>query len=297
LALYQAVKISLIINESKSKARDKANKFCALVKSSAHNCQILGTEHIGHAIDLASQASIDSDLIVAVGGDGTINECVNGILKSGNDCALSVLPSGTGNDFVRSFSFPETPEALSQVIDDPSYFLADVGQIGYADAIEYFMNIADAGLGPAVLKRMTKSPSWLPSGLKFNSAIIRTLMSFKKPTLSCKGDGFEWEGDALVIAVANGIYFASGLGVAPDGKLDSGEFEVFIAGGISIFDYLTNIPKLKKAKKVDHPGLHYFKSSWLEISGPSSMEKDGEFGHDLPCKVTCLPRAIRLLNA
>lgn len=290
------MKISLIVNESKRNGREKANKFCALVKSSAHSCKILGTERTGHAIQLARESSVDSDLIVAIGGDGTINECANGILQSASECALSVLPTGTGNDFARTFSFPETPELLVEAVDNPSFYLADVGQIEYADETEYFMNIMDASFGPAVLKRMSKSPSWLPSGLQFNAAIIQTLMRYKRPVLSCKGEGFEWKGEALVIAVANGIYFANGLGVAPDAKLDNGRFEVFVAGDISVFDYLRNIPKLKKAQYVDHPGLHYFKSSWLEISGPSSVEMDGEMGKSLPCKVSCLPKAIRLLS-
>lgn len=294
--LFQAVKISLIVNESKSKARKLANKFCALVNSTAHDVEIFGTERIGHAIDLAFSASKSSDLIVAIGGDGTINECVNGMMQGDKSCAFSVLSVGTGNDFARTFSFPSSPELLAKAIESPSFFASDVGLLEYEEDSEYFLNIADAGLGPTVLHRMMNQPSWLPSGLKFNAAIIRTLMGYKRPILSCRGEGFEWEGEALVVAVANGIYFANGLGVAPEAKLDSGEFEVFVAGGISILDYLQNIPKLKKAQRVDHPGLHYFRSSWLEISGPSSMEKDGELGGQLPCKVSCVPQVIRLLN-
>lgn len=291
------MKVSLIVNESKGKARSLAHKFCAFVEGPEHEVEILGTESLGHAIELSTNAATTADLIVAVGGDGTINECVNGIMKAQSQCALSVLPAGTGNDFVRSFAFPNSPELLAKALQNPQFVTVDTGLIEYTDSSEYFINISDAGLGPTVIKRMMREPSWYPAGLKFNSAIIKTLPGYKRPVLKCKGENFEWQGEALVIAVANGKYFASGLGVAPMAKLDDGQFQIFIAGDISIMDYVRNIPKLKKAQIIDHPGLHYFTSPWLEISGDSSMEKDGELGKDLPCKVSCVPSSIRLLSA
>ena len=79
-------------------------------------------------------------------------------------------------------------------------------------------------------------------------------------------------------------------------KADDGILEIICVGDISLFDYLKQLPKLKKGEKIDHPEVHYFSSPWVEISGKSRLEKDGEMGGELPVRVECLPRVLEVLG-
>jgi YegS/Rv2252/BmrU family lipid kinase len=261
------------------------------------NLSFAYTEYSGHAIDICRKSAPEYDLVVAVGGDGTVNECVTGIMQSQSRTALAVIPMGGGNDFVKTAGGYNRLEGLVQAIASAKVKSIDVGLLEYQKVSEYFINIADAGLGPYAVKILNAAPKWLPDGLKYSASIILALVGYKKGLLKVSSAEFDWQGVAYAIVVANGKYFGSGLGIAPDATLDSGKFQCAIIGDISTLDYLRQLPNLKKSIKMIHPEVTYFEASSLTITGSGSMEQDGELGQDLPVTISCLPKAIDLLIA
>jgi diacylglycerol kinase (ATP) len=287
------MKTLFIVNSTKKTASGVVDHLAHLLADD--DVSFSYTDHSGHATEICKALSPDVELIVAVGGDGTINECVNGIMQLSHKPALAVLPFGTGNDFVKSALTYENHEQFIQARDQGKVKSIDVGQMDYNGSSEYFINIADAGMGPFAVKLMEKSPGWLPGKVKFSQAILRSLLLYKKGELAVESEGFGWKGVAYAIIVANGKYFGGGLGIAPSAELDSGIFEGVIIGDVSTADYIKQVSRLRKALPLNHPEVTYFKAKELSITGVGAMEKDGELGNELPVKITCLPQAMNLL--
>ncbi|NNE54817.1 MAG: diacylglycerol kinase family lipid kinase [Flavobacteriales bacterium] len=290
------MKVSVIVNGSKRKAIAAGRSFSELGKAEGLDVKLLVTNFRGHGAELAQAVSESCDAMIAVGGDGTINECVNGMMKSAHQPALGLLPYGTANDFCRSTDFDRDIHKLIKKIKSGQTRPCDVGRLKYADFNEYFVNIADAGFGARVVRRIEDYPTWLTSGAKFNLGILRTFLTYQNKEMKVVGDGFEWSDKSVMVVVANAKYFASGLHVAPQAELNSGKFVVLCIGDVGMKDYIAQFPKLKRGEILTHPQMHYFETSWVEISGQGFVEKDGELGGEVPVRAENLPSAIQLID-
>jgi len=226
------------------------------------------------------------DYIIAVGGDGTINEVANGVLKRGDFTGkIGALTYGTANDFSKTLPFPGNIKELFESISKDSYQTIDTGLIEYTDEIgnsltRYFINIADLGMGADVVQRVNRSNKAFGSDFTFMKAIIQTFFSYKNRPVHVDGDDFKWRGKINSVVVANGKYFGSGLCIAPHASPSDGSLEIVISGDISIMDYLKNVGKIKKGRSVDHPQVFYHKSKQIKVDGegtPCAIECDGEF--------------------
>lgn len=134
--------------------------------------------------------------------------------------------------------------------------------------------------------------------LTYQRAILTTLLTYKNQPVRAKADGFTYEGSIMNFIVANGKYFGSGLGIAPDAVADDGEFSVVILGEISLTDYIKNLGSVQKCRKISHPGLHYKSAKEVFIdspAGPLAIDMDGEFIGYSPMKVSITPAAVRFL--
>jgi diacylglycerol kinase (ATP) len=249
----------------------------------------------GDASRIVREIGPGHNLVVGIGGDGIINEIVNGLMRLKDRPALAIIPAGSGNDFARSSGFHISLEKFVGALQEPSFRAIDVGIISYESSEEYFINIADTGLGPEAVKRVERFPRWVPASLKFNLAILRTFISYKKPAIACEGENFKWRDRCMLVAMANGRSFASGLIIAPDAQLDDGLFDIILVGEVSILTYIKFLPKIKKGEKINHPKVCYQQSSWVELSGLSSIEKDGESGRRLPARVEVVKEGVRVL--
>jgi len=167
--------------------------------------------------------------------------------------------------------------------------------------IRYFDNIADLGIGGDVVVRVNgvhRRKKILGGKLTFFLSILTTFLTYKHKKVSISWEGFRWEGTVLSLVVANGRYFGSGLGIAPEAKLDDGMFEVVIFANLSIIDYLRNYSKLRKAEKIDHPEVFYHRTNQLMVESDGSVvivEADGEIEGQAPIVYTCLPGSLPFL--
>ena len=276
-----------------------------------HGFTIYETVRAMHATDLTIRAIEDGcEYLIAVGGDGTLNEVVNGFLSHGgkekSNVVLGVLPWGTGNDFVRSIGMDKSVRQLAELIDDRSVKDIDAGQISILQSNgeylnRYFDNIADLGIGADVVARVNGvhlRKKVLGGTLIFFLTALKTFMIYKHKKVKVSWPGFSWEGPLLSLVVANGRFFGSGLGIAPDALLDDGKFQVIIFGNLSVLDYLKKYGKLRRAERIDLPEIYYKESAQVSVFTALkdvSVEADGELSGKAPVSFKCLPAVLPFL--
>ncbi len=268
------------------------------------SAQFISTQRKKHAVKLAKQATENRcDYIIAIGGDGTLNEIVNGVLQSSVSAseypALGLLPFGSANDFARTARISKSIEELIKLIQSNTTQWIDLGKIILQPTREtrYFINIAGVGLGPEVVRNMERSSSLLGPSFNYFKHITKGFFTYKKKEVSCTGDSWQWKGKLLQMAVANGCYYGNGICTAPDAKIIDGRFQVVIFGDLNIWDYLKNFAKLKKGVKFNLPQVNYYdaKEVLLESDDSCGIEADGEYVGLAPAVVSILPKAIRFL--
>lgn len=271
------------------------------------------TERTGHSAELATLAVKEGCThLICVGGDGSLNEVANGLMKAKISCSeevwksirLGVLPLGTGNDFVKTVHAPTDVAGLKQVIENDTYETIDLGFVEYQSKegekqSRYFINITDVGMGGVVAEKLSYYSKWMGAALTYQRAILSTLLSYKHQPLKAVADSFTYEGSVMNFIVANGKYFGSGLGIAPDANPSDGKFSVVILGEISLLDYIKNLGEVKKCRKIIHPDLQYKSAKEVLVessAAPLPIDMDGEFIGYSPMKVSVVPSAIRFLG-
>ncbi|ELR71033.1 hypothetical protein C900_03163 [Fulvivirga imtechensis AK7] len=297
------LKVGFVVN-GKKRVKDRFFIEYNTVKDSEKQFefQVAETTHIGEATGLSRQL-IDHgcSYIISVGGDGTLHEVVNGIMQSNNSqCILGTLMYGTANDFSRTVPAPKTVAELLRAIKYGATRKLDIGliELPLKDESRYFINIASIGMSAEVVKRVNNSSKSLGPELTFFSAIVRTFMDYSNQPVACHTPGWQWSGKANSLVVANGKYFGNGMCIAPDADPADGQFSVMISGDVKLIDYLRNVVKIKRGKKVDHPQVLYRAANELHITSASDncfIEADGEFIGTLPVNIFMKKEQLNLL--
>ena len=223
------------------------------------------------------------DLLVAAGGDGTINEVVNGIAPLDERPMLAIIPAGTTNDYARALSIPrEDPLAAAKVILKGKAAKMDIGQANDS----YFINIAAGGS----LSELTYSvPSKLKSMYWYLAYVVKgaeMLTSIKPMDIHVKYDDGEFNGKSAMFFLALTNSVGGFEQIVPDAKLDDGKFTLLIVKTTKFAEILNLITEVLKGKHVNNPNLIYVKSEKVEVSSTKNdkimINLDGEYGGDAP---------------
>lgn len=281
-----------------------------------YDYQFFISEYSGHFLSLPQKAVNEGFThFIAVGGDGTLNEIVNGIVSAfktseGYDweklksIKIGILPSGSGNDFVKNLGY-KTISELQNLIDKDTSGLVDIGFTEYLDrnknkAERFFINVSDVGIGGEVVINKEKLPLSLPGETNYFLAIVSTFLTYKKKLIKVSAKEFSWEGKVLNFVIANAKYFGNSIGIAPHAEISDGKFAITNIGDISLIDYFKNIETAKKCKKIIHPEVSYTESEELLIESldnlPLTIDMDGEFIGYAPVKFTCLKQKLCFLQ-
>ncbi|MBT8384788.1 MAG: diacylglycerol kinase family lipid kinase [Bacteroidia bacterium] len=299
------MKIVFVVNNKNNrlvKVLPGLEQYCH--QTSLGSVEFLSTKRKKHAIELARKATENGcDYLIAVGGDGTLHEIINGMMHSNIPASkypiIGLLPHGSANDFARTAGVTNSIEILFELIQTKTTQKIDLGKIILHQTREtrYFINIAGVGLGPEVALNMERSSSILGQGFNYFRHIIKGFLSYVKKEVSCTSSTWHWKGKLLQMAVANGRYFGDAICIAPDAKFNDGQFRVAIFGNLSIWDYLKNLGNLKKGVKINHPEVSYHdaKKVLLESNESCGIEADGEYVGLIPATIGILPRAISFL--
>lgn len=249
------------------------------------------------------------ECIVAVGGDGTINEVVNGFFEGGRainpQAALGLIARGTGGDFRRTFGWSvDVPSAVERLRSDQTRPF-DVGQVDYVDhegkpATRYFANIASFGVSGLVVKKVNESSKALGGKLTFMMGSVRALLQYKDQPVRITLDDRPAEEVAITtLAVANGQFFGGGMKVAPDADTSDGIFHVTIWSGYGLSDFALKQGGIYSGVHVKWKGTRVLQGRQLQADPVNQgaeilLDVDGEQPGRLPCRMQILPSAIRL---
>ncbi len=272
--------ISFIFNNSKRHSR-KIQELIELCQAQDDFKVLLNhTSRPKEAISFAYHNALDGiDVIVAVGGDGTINEVVNGIMFSPNRPYLAIIPNGTGNDFANELDFNFDFKAFIENVRKRHAQPMDIIEIRNKSKNFYFINICDIGFGGKVVEILENQRRLFGGRMSYPFAILRAFVSYKRPIIKCVMDDYTYEGEILLIALCNGSTFGDGLVISPNANPQDGIMEVAIFGKVSLWDYVKNLRKIKKGKFVEHPQVKYLRTKKVVVSSDDTAvtsEMDGE---------------------
>src|SRR6059058_540420 len=241
--------------------------------------ETLFSERPGHLIELAR--SSDASRVVAVGGDGTMNEVVNGI--AGRDVELATIPLGTGMDFGRTYGIPTKFDDAVRVALDGEPRTIDAGRVSYRtwggeDAERWFANVGSVGMSGAVAQRANGMSKALGGRVTFFYALTRVFLVWKNTDVVVRLDDAERRGRMHDVIVANGVWHGGGMMLAPGAVPDDGAFDVILIGDVSKWDFLTTAPKIYKGRHVTHAKIEVVRSARVVVDAPEHLpiEVEGE---------------------
>ncbi len=253
------------------------------------------SEYPGHLAQAASEAGNDS-LLVVVGGDGTVNEVVNGV--AGTGAAIAVVPSGTGQDFGRSHGIPSRLDDAVRVALGAETRTIDLGRVELGDGTSrFFANVGSAGMSGSVARRANAMSKRLGGRATFFYALTREFLAWRNTHVRVELDGgVRREGPLHDVIVANGRWHGGGMKLAPDARQDDGLFDVVLIGDVTKLDFLTTAPKLYSGRYLSHPKVELLRSSRAAIAAaePLPLEVDGEPIGTTPARFEIVPAALRL---
>lgn len=297
------MKIAIILNGISHKKK----KFYRQIFPSLQHFlpELHETKYAGHAMELAEEFTAKQyDLIFAAGGDGTISQIVNGMLKKGSDIlpVLGVIPLGSGNDFATMLGLEADGDAVAELIRQHKTRAIDVGKIQCVDEngrlnIRYSNNVCSVGMGPATVQRLERLPRWLGATIRYYVSVIDTFLTNPVSDLKVKTESHTWSGKMRVVAVATGISFGNKIYIAPDAKPDDGIFNTFSATNMPLLKFLHVLLKIKSGKKLDDKAIHYGTATEVNITSatPVYIESEGELAGMLPAHITIEKGRIRVL--
>jgi diacylglycerol kinase (ATP) len=273
------------------------------------------TEKPGDGIELALDAARGgAKLIVACGGDGTISEVANGILRSGKDVELGIVPSGTGGDFRRTVGILARTRDAAKILKTGRSRLIDVGRVTFidhagAEESRYFLGVASFGMSAQVIERVKEggsdwlpaySPRWLSGRLSFAASMLQTALSAPNTKVVVQlDDDRERHLTVANLCVANARYFGGGMKIAPDAKLDDGRFDVISIGDLGAARILMNSPRIYLGSHLSMDQVHHALAKKV-VARPAhgneavAIEIDGELLGRLPATLQISPRALKV---
>jgi diacylglycerol kinase (ATP) len=261
--------------------------------------EALLSEHPGHLVELARQAAGEGHLIVVVGGDGTLNEVVNGL--AGSAAELAILPNGTGQDFGRTHGIPTGFDEAVAVALGASARPVDLGRAVFADgdgagSARVFANVGSVGMSGAVARRANSMSKRLGGRTVFYYALVREFLAWENTEVTVTSDGGERRGRMHDVIVANGRWHGGGMKLAPDARADDGLFDVVLIGDVTKLDFVTTSPKLYSGGHVHHPRVDVLRSAAVTVEAAVALpvELDGEVSGTTPVRFEVEPGALRL---
>jgi len=251
--------------------------------------------------ELAAQATRDgAERLVVVGGDGTVNEVVNGIAGAPAP-ELAVIPRGTGWDFVRTFDIPRDLDAAIDVALSGNVREIDLGRVSYRawsgeDADAWFANVASAGISGAIAKRANESSKALGGKVSYYWSTLAVFFGWQTGEMRVAVDDEVRTGRMIDAMVANGRFLGGGMMMCPEAEPDDGLLDVLLIGDVTKRDLAFVLPKTYKGKHLPHPRLEALRGRVVSIDAdePQPLEIDGEQPGTTPLRIEVVPKALRV---
>jgi len=262
----------------------------------------LFSERQGHLAELAREAALDgAELLVVVGGDGSVNEVVNGLAGLGRQPEVAVVPRGTGWDFSRTFGIPRKIDDAVQIALQGDVRTIDLGRASYrawdgSDATAWFANVASAGMSGAIAKRANETTKALGGKASYLWATFAVFSGWEATEIEVAVDGERRAGPMFDVVIANGRFFGGGLEICPEAEPDDGLFDVLTIGDVTKRDLVQTMPKMYRGTHLPHPKAELLRGSSVTVTSetPLPIELDGEQPGTTPVTFEVAAGALRL---
>lgn len=263
------------------------------------------TEAPNHATSLAREAVEEGyDMVVAVGGDGTVNEVVNGLMSPGSekaDAVLGVVIAGRGSDLARTIGIPaDYAEACARLTGDRT-MTVDLGLVEFSQEGErrerYFVNVGGGGFDGEVAVRANRAPDFMGGTIPYLSSLVTTLITYRNKAIELILD--EREPMQMVVnsvIVANCQYAGGGMRVAPDADPSDGLFDVIVIGDVDKIEFLMTVPKVYDGTHITHPQVDTYRAKRVELRSeePLLLQVEGEVCGQTPLTFSIVPSALQI---
>jgi YegS/Rv2252/BmrU family lipid kinase len=265
--------------------------------------ETLMTEARGHASSLAEEAAANgARLVIVVGGDGTVNEAVNGLRRARSDgVELAILPRGTGDDFARTFGIPSRFDHALEIAANGRARTLDIGRARFvsldgSEEERFFVNFAGAGISGAIAKRGAATSRRLGARAAYFWATIAVFARWKSSEMTLEIDGERRVSQLYEVIVANGAYVAGGMRIAPEASPDDGLFETVLIGDFTKAEFVATFPKIYRGTHVGHRKVEIVRASTVSVdaAGPLPVVLDGEQPGTTPARFEVVPGALRV---
>ena len=274
-----------------------------LLQSGGMSFEYQYTEGTGHAIELAREATASGyQFVVAVGGDGTVNEVANGILQArdSSEATIGIISTGTGGDFIRTAGITKDYIKASSCLHGAERRMIDVGVVDFTKnnqpSRRYFINSAGVGFDAQAIEAASRLPKIFGGTVPYVLGLLKSVISYRNKLLEvCFNDRCE-QRKVLTMVMANGCYFGGGMCIAPNADIYDGVFDVVCVGDVGKIDLLKTFPKIYKGTHITHPLVEIERSSHVEIKSADKVfiEADGEFLGECPASFRIIPAALSL---
>ncbi|MCX6561835.1 MAG: diacylglycerol kinase family lipid kinase [Candidatus Aminicenantes bacterium] len=301
-------KTQVIVNpeSAKGQTRRRWTQIKEGIRHFIRDFKVEFTEKPLQAIEIARSALRDgTDLVIGVGGDGTMNEIANGFYEDARlinpAASLGIVPSGTGCDLTRSLRIPPRLRGAMQVITEAPTRTIDVGRVAFRGGDgrpdeRIFLNVADFGVGGEVVhkvntRRLERKAS------SYVRCLVETMAHYKNKKVRIRVDGQELpRGEYLIGAVANGRIFGKGMKIAPDARLDDGLFDTVLVRGMRFVEFCLHGWRLMNGSHTGYRKVDVIRGRRVEADpeddDPVLLEFDGEQLGTLPAVFTIAPRSL-----
>lgn len=267
--------ILFIVNPvaGKGKSLEYAAYIEQTLKEKAVNYALKFTSCKGEAEQIAREAACGIyEKIVAVGGDGTVYEVINGMM--GGTAALGVIAAGTGNDFIKTMGISQNlEEALETILDGKSIFI-DCGKAND----RYFINVASVGLDAEIVRKTEEIKRYISGPTAYVAGVFKTLFQYEPMPVEIAIDDWSYKGKITLIAVGNGKYYGGGMKVVPSAEVDDGYFTICLIKPMSKLKMLRLFPTIFTGDHTKEPEVEILKGKKVKVYSrePMILNTDGD---------------------
>lgn len=229
--------------------------------------------------------------IIAVGGDGTLNEVINGVAET--DASFGIIPGGSGNDFIRSLA---EKRELEQIIYDNIF--GNIKPIDIARCNDrYFINVASIGFDSDVVLATKETKKIFSGSTAYIAAVLKTILTYKGKRIKVDIDGNSFEENTLLVAVANGKYYGGGIKPAPDAEIDDGILDICFIRNVPKPKIIALFPKFIKGNHEDIKEVSMYRGKKIRLTCPDYMPTnvDGEIFLNTEVEFEIIPKGINVI--
>lgn len=232
-----------------------AMEACDELNRSGWKTELMLTRWAGDAVELARQAANQGfEVVLACGGDGTFSQVVLGCHDTGVPTGL--IPAGTGNDFSRAICLPLDPRTAAAALVKGQPKPVDLLEVN--DGAAWSINIIGIGFDARVADRNNRRVRWLGGRTAYMIAMAQELLHHRPARMSVRIDEHRWEGNAMLLAVANSRSYGGGMMIAPDARIDDGLADVVLVEHLSRTDFIRTFPLVLSGAHLSHPKVHHW---------------------------------------